>query len=234
MNVISFDIIPSTNEYCARNISSLTHGDVITARRQSAGRGRKSRKWSSEEGGLYFSLVLKEGLSLLKSPGTLTQLMALAVCKAARRAGAEAYIKWPNDVLAQGRKFCGILSEAVFEGQFLKAVIVGVGINLSQKELNSDKPAVTLAELGVKADAEVLLKEIIDNFNFNFDLLKRDGFEALRSSYKEAFLYLGKPVKMHIFEETVQGTAEDIDAEGRLILRQGETLRVINIGDMDF
>lgn len=234
MNVISFDIIPSTNEYCARNISSLTHGDVITARRQSAGRGRKSRKWSSEEGGLYFSLVLKEGLSLLKSPGTLTQLMALAVCKAARRAGAEAYIKWPNDVLAQGRKFCGILSEAVFEGQALEAVIVGVGINLSQKELNSDKPAVTLAELGVKADAEVLLKEIIDNFNFNFELLKRDGFEALRSSYKESFLYLGKPVQMHIFEETVQGTAEDIDAEGRLILRQGETLRVINIGDMDF
>ena len=234
MNVISFDIIPSTNGYCARNISSLAHGDIVTARRQSAGRGRKSRKWSSEEGGLYFSLVLKEGLSLLKSPGTLTQLMALAVCKAARRAGAGAYIKWPNDVLAQGRKFCGILSEAVFDGQNLTAVIVGVGINLSQKELDSDKPAVTLAELGIEADAEDLLKEIVDNFNFNFELLKREGFEALRDCYKEAFLYLGKPVTLRVFDETVEGIAEDIDAEGRLILRQGEKLRVINIGDMDF
>lgn len=234
MNLISFDLIPSTNEYCSRNIGSLAHGDVVTARRQSAGRGRKCRRWSSEEGGLYFSLTLKDGLSFIKTPGALTQIMALAVCKTARENGVAAYIKWPNDVLAQGRKFCGILSEAVFDGPVLKAVIVGAGVNLKQKVLNSDKPAVTLAELGVKAEAEVLLKEIIENFNFNFELLKREGFEALRSAYKEAFLYLGKQVTLRVFEETLQGVAEDIDAEGRLLLRQGADLRAINIGDMDF
>ena len=234
MAIISLDSVSSTNAYCGLNLGGLNHGDIVTARRQSEGRGRKLRKWSSEEGGLYFSLVLKDGLDKIKSPGLLTQLMAMAVCESVRAQGVEAYIKWPNDVLAGGRKFCGILSEAVFDGEVLKAVIIGVGVNISQDKIESEKPSVTLKSLGVEKKAEELLKEIIENFTADFALLKKVGFEPLRARYKEYFLYLGKPVTMRVFDEELKGVAEDIDEAGRLILNEGGKRRLIEIGDMDF
>lgn len=234
MNIISFDEIPSTNLWCRKNMEILRHADVVFARSQSAGRGRKQRVWSSQEGGLYFSLVLKEGLTAVKAPGVLTQLMALAVCKTVNALGGESYIKWPNDVLAKGCKFCGILSEAVFEGRKLEGVIIGVGINLNQKVIESDKPFITLAQLGIKTKPQILLEQVVDNFKINYEILQKSGFNALREEYKKAFLYLGKPVKLHIFEETVSGIAQDIDEEGRLILKTQQGLRTVNIGDMDF
>lgn len=234
MAIISLDSVSSTNTYCGLNLGGLNHGDIVTARRQSEGRGRKLRKWSSEEGGLYFSLVLKGGLDKIKSLGLLTQLMALAVCKSARAHGVEAYIKWPNDVLAKGLKFCGILSEAIFDGEKLKAVIIGTGVNLSQDKINSEKPSITLKSLGVDKSAEELLKEIVANFTADFALLKDSGFEPLRAEYKKNFLYLGKPVTMRVFDEELKGVAEDIDETGRLVLNEGGKRRLIEIGDMDF
>lgn len=234
MAIIFLDSVTSTNTYCGRNIDNLKHADIVRARRQSEGRGRKQRIWSSEEGGLYFSLVLKEGLGGIKTLGLLTQIMALAVCKTARRQGVEAYIKWPNDVLSQGRKFCGILSEAIFDGEKLKAVIIGTGVNVSQDKINSEKPSITLRSLGVKKDAEKLLEDIIANFTADFSLLNRAGFEPLRALYKEYFLYLGKPVTMRVFDGELHGIAEDIDEAGRLVLNEGGKRRLIEIGDMDF
>ncbi len=234
MKIISFSTIPSTNSYCAENIDELHDEDIIIAQTQSAGRGRKERSWSSEEGGLYFSLVLKEGVSLLSAPGVLTQIMALAVCKTVKDLGIKAYIKWPNDVLSGGKKFCGILSEAIFEDSHLKAVIIGVGINLSQSEISSDKPFVTLKELGVNIGPNALLKQIFENFRSNLILLKKEGFKALREEYKKDFAYLGQQVTMRIFEDIVTGTAKDIDEEGRLLLLTDSGLKTISIGDMDF
>lgn len=234
MNIISFEEIPSTNLWCRQNISLLRHGDVVMSRRQSAGRGRKQRVWSSEDGGLYFSLILKEGLSGLKAPGVLTQLMALSVCKAVNALGAKSYIKWPNDVLSQGKKFCGILSEAVFNGIRLEGVIIGAGINLSQKIIKSDKPFITLAELGINVQPQTLLEQVCSNFEEYYSLLQKDGFTALRGEYKKAFGYLGRQVTLHIFEDTFTGTAQDIDCEGRLILNTDKGLKTVNIGDMDF
>lgn len=234
MKIISFSSIPSTNSYCAENIDTLHDEDIIIARIQTSGRGRKERSWSSKEGGLYFSLVLKEGLNLLSAPGVLTQLMALAVCKTVKDLGVKAYIKWPNDVLGGGRKFCGILSEAIFEEAALKAVVIGVGINLSQSDICSDKPFITLKDLGVDIKPEVLLKQVFDNFKANLLLLKKDGFKALREEYKNNFAYLGQQVTMRIFEDIVTGTAKDIDEEGRLLLLTDSGLKTISIGDMDF
>ncbi len=234
MAIIFLDSVTSTNTYCRQNIDNLNHADIVRARRQSEGRGRKQREWSSEEGGLYFSLVLKDGLSGIKTLGLLTQLMALAVCKTARDSGVEAYIKWPNDVLAQGGKFCGILSEAIFDGDRLKAVIIGTGVNISQEKIKSEKPFITLKSLGVEKSAEELLGEIIANFTADFALLRASGFEPLRTRYKKNFLYLGKPVTMRVFDEELHGVAEDIDESGRLVLNEGGKRRLIEIGDMDF
>ena len=234
MNIISFEEIPSTNLWCRKNIEVLRHADVILARKQTAGRGRKQRVWSSQEGGLYFSLILKEGLKAVEAPGVLTQLMALAVCKTVNTFGVKSYIKWPNDVLAQGCKFCGILSEAVFEGRKLEGVIIGVGININQKVIESQKPFITLSELGINTEPQELLKQIFDNFEVNYSVLQKSGFTALREEYKKAFFYLGKQVTLHIFDDTVCGVAEDIDEQGRLILQTQSGLKTVSIGDMDF
>jgi BirA family biotin operon repressor/biotin-[acetyl-CoA-carboxylase] ligase len=234
MGVISFDTLQSTNTYAKENIASLKHNDIVTARRQTDGRGRKQRSWHSPQGGLYFSLILKPDLTEPDLASTFTQLMALGVLAAVKKAGASVYIKWPNDILSGGKKLCGILSEAVFENNSLKGIIIGVGINVSQTEIKSDKPAVTLSELGVETDSKTLLREVSGNFKTYYSRLLEGGYKLIRPEYKENFPYLGKEITIKTGQREIKGIAHDIDERGRLIIKTENGLITISAGDMDF
>lgn len=225
-----FDILPSTNEYAKQNILKLGHRDIIAARAQSAGRGRKERKWISDTGGLYFSLILKPPYINTNFSGSLTQAMALAVCKTVSDKGIKAYLKWPNDVLFEGKKFCGILSEAIFEGNILVAVIIGVGINIKQTKIESDKPAVTLKQLGLDINEEEFLRQALNNFYFYFDKLSKNGFKSIKKDFKDNFPYIGQQTVIRTGQEEIKGIVEDVDDDGKLVI----SARTISIGDMDF
>src|SRR5919206_4669266 len=132
--ILRFESLPSTNTEAARQASlGAAEGLCVVAREQTAGRGRRERAWvSPKDSGLYFSVVLRPRASAREWP-LITLAAAVAVRDALEEACAlRADIKWPNDLLASGRKLCGILAETV-EGSAGSAVVLGVGINLTNR-----------------------------------------------------------------------------------------------------
>ena len=138
--VLRFDRLPSTNDL-AREMAALgaEEGVAVTAREQTAGRGRMGRNWSSPAGeGLYLSLILRPQIKPDAAP-MITLGAAVAVAETLKLDfQIEADIKWPNDVLASGRKICGILVETAIEKEQLLYAVMGIGINLTQREFPED------------------------------------------------------------------------------------------------
>jgi BirA family biotin operon repressor/biotin-[acetyl-CoA-carboxylase] ligase len=134
--VLRFDQLASTNDLAREMAASGTEeGVVVTAREQTAGRGRMGRNWSSPAGeGLYLSLILRPQIKPEAAP-VITLAAAVAVAETLKLdLQVEADIKWPNDVLASGRKICGILVETATEKDQLLYAVMGIGINLAQRE----------------------------------------------------------------------------------------------------
>ena len=223
MKIYGFSTLPSTNTYCVENFDNYENQDIIMAEAQTAGKGRKGRKWSSETGGLYFTIILKPSKIKVEQASSLTQIMAISVCKAVRNLGVKAYLKWPNDVLFKGKKFCGILSEAVTKNNILKGLVIGVGINIEQKNIVSDKPFITLAEIGVKVSKSVLTESIISNF----ETIKKQNFV-------QEFKKLCPAINKEIIVDGKKGIFEDIDDCGRMILKTGSGREIIIAGDVQF
>ena len=151
---------------------------------QTAGRGRTRRRWDSPSGGnVYMSGVVKAfpAVRLAALPGVLTLTMALAACDAIEREGVAPTLKWPNDVLVDGRKVAGILAQATYEGPRATAAIVGVGINVNMTaaELAAiDRPATSLAVCaGRSLDAAAIAQDVAARF---LDRLATAHLDALR------------------------------------------------------
>lgn len=231
MQILRFDELDSTNAYAKRNCSLLTDKTVVIAQTQTAGRGRMDRKWLSQPGGLYFSVLLKPRKTDFLA--NLTQLMALCVCRAARALGANAWLKWPNDVLADGKKLCGILSEAVTSGRGVEGIVVGAGVNVNQTDLSrAGQPAVSLKDLGINADEERVLQAVTDLFFDDYDNVLEHGFEVIRAAYLEHFPYVGQEVQIQHCAAPVRGRVQTVSPEGRLMLKTPQGLMEISIGDM--
>lgn len=225
-----FDELDSTNTYVKNNYERLANHSVVTASVQTAGRGRMDRKFISDEGGLYFSLLLKD--AHLQFLPNLTQLMALSVCKTLQDLGANAFIKWPNDVYADGKKICGMLSEAVANSQGPQALIIGVGVNVWQKSLNVGQPAVSLKMLGINTTPQAVLEGILTHFFKQYKDVLENGFEVIRAAYLQRFPYLGKAVQIKNGVVDAQGIVQTISPEGKLVLQTPQGLTEISIGDM--
>ena len=223
MKIFGFDTLPSTNTYAVENFDSFENRDIIMADKQTAGKGRKGRKWSSETGGLYFTIILKPYEIKPEQASSLTQVMAVAVCKTVRNLGANAYLKWPNDVLYKGEKFCGILSEAVIDGADFKGLVIGVGVNIKQKNIVSEKPFTSLADIGIKISKSVLLEDIFSNFE-----------TAQKQNFIDEFKKLCPTINKKIIVDGKKGIFEDIDNAGRMILKTEKGREVIMAGDVQF
>lgn len=234
MHVIFFDNLPSTNAYAKENIKNLKHKDIILADTQSEGKGRMQRVWLSPQGGLYFTIVLKPQNSDVQNLQSLTQAMALAVCKSIKSQGLQSYIKWPNDVLCEGKKICGILSLALYDNQSLSGVLVGTGINIAKQNLDCGKPAASLQDFGINIKKEDFLAIVIDNFNAIYEQTLKEGFVAIKQEFKQNFPYLGKDTQIKMQGKTLTGTVLDLDDHGRLLLKTQSGTEAVAIGDMDF
>ena len=223
MKIFGFETLPSTNTYCVENFDNYENQDIIMAEVQTAGKGRKGRKWSSETGGLYFTIILKPSEIIAEQASSLTQIMAISVCKAVRNLGVKAYLKWPNDVLFKGKKFCGILSEAVIKDNVLKGLVIGVGINIEQKKIVSEKPFTTLAEMGLKVSKSGLIESIISNFEI-----------VQKQNFVQEFKKLCPAVNKEIIVDGKKGIFEDIDNAGRMVLKTDSGREIIMAGDVQF
>src|SRR5215210_4476344 len=173
--VLRFDSLPSTNTEAARQAAlGVPEGLCVVAREQTAGRGRRERSWvSPKDAGLYLSVVLRPTLEARLWP-LIMLTAALAVRDALLEAcGLEADIKWPNDLLAGGRKLCGILAETA-EGTRARAVVLGIGVNLKRNsfphELSNTATSVE-EQTGRAPDAERLLEALTRSLAARYEAL---------------------------------------------------------------
>ena len=236
--ILRFESLPSTNVEAARRaVGGAAEGLCVVAREQTAGRGRLQRQWSSpKDSGLYFSIVLRPQ-SEQNAWSLLTLMAAVAVNDALQEAcSLETDIKWPNDILVNDRKLCGILAETV-ETSLGRAVVVGIGINLTKHSFPEDLELVATSVetvTGRSHDLDALLRALVVNLEKHYALLNEaDGQETIirewcaRSSYAE-----GKLIRVVESNESLVGTTRGLERDGALRVETPTGVRIIHAGDV--
>jgi BirA family biotin operon repressor/biotin-[acetyl-CoA-carboxylase] ligase len=221
----AFEELPSTNDR-ARELAEegAEHGEVVIAEAQTAGRGRRGRTWISvPRRNVYLSVILRPELPPARAP-ELTLVGAIAVCDALRDAGVDAGIKWPNDVLAGGRKIAGILTELAAEPDRVQWVVVGIGVNVNARaedfpeELRGEATSVLL-ERGEPAPRALFAAALLSRLEALVDQHAEEGFAPIRAAWKERSVTLGREVLVRADGRDVTGVAEDVDEAGALLVR---------------
>lgn len=239
--VIGFPTVGSTNDEAKRLArQGAPEGTVVWALRQESGRGRRGRAWTSPEGNLYTSTILRPN----RPPAEAAQLSfvaALAIADTAARllpADAEIRCKWPNDVLVRGRKLSGILleSEPSTEGG-VEWLALGVGLNVRHHPEFVDYAATSLGAEGAgDLELPLVLEVYIDRLAHWYRAWAADGFAPIRRAWLERATGLGGPVTVRLSNETLVGIFADLDMDGVLLLdrEDGSGRRRIAAGDVFF
>jgi len=203
---------------------------IVIAESQTHGRGRLGRDWLSPMGGIYITLILRPKISPIYAP-RINLMASVAVAKAIRKFfGLKAELKWPNDVLIEGKKVCGILAEMEAETDVVNFVNVGIGINVNNPIFPYAKMATSLKEeLGKEVSRKEFLNSVLKEINEQQVLLTKGD---LLEEWKSLSATLNKDVRIVAPGEEIIGRAIDIDASGALILRsQDGSLRSAIAGD---
>ncbi|HEX3036075.1 MAG TPA: biotin--[acetyl-CoA-carboxylase] ligase [Thermodesulfobacteriota bacterium] len=236
--IYSFEEVGSTNEVAfelARNGAS--EGTIVITDSQTKGKGRLSRKWISPPGmNLYISAVFRPPLVSKDAP-FLTLVASIAVAEAVKNRGADAIIKWPNDVLVNGKKVAGVLTQMQHKGDRVDFVIVGVGININMTREMLEQ------EMGEVAQIATSLREVlgheVDRVSFSADLINeldmwytkflKDGKPSIIKEWTERWGAINRRVQVKYNGKQVEGIAIGIDGNGYLLVKKddGTTERII-------
>ncbi|MDD4956742.1 MAG: biotin--[acetyl-CoA-carboxylase] ligase [Candidatus Omnitrophica bacterium] len=234
-----YDAVGSTNDKAYEIAEGgAPEGVVVIAEQQTSGKGRVGRKWASPPGGgIYASIILRPGMALNALSGA-TLVAAAAVCRAIRSvSGADAGVKWPNDIFVRGRKVCGILSEMKAEQDMVDFLIVGIGVNVNTPlQLLPEGSTSLKEEAGDKdVDRNVLLAKVLEDFESRYSVFRDKGFASLVDECREMSIVLGKEINvMPGRGAPLSGTAVDIDEHGALVIRDASgALRKIYSGDIE-
>lgn len=220
----ALDTIDSTQAQLARLAAEgAAEGTVVTARHQTAGRGRRGRHWWDEPGqSLLLSVLLRPSIPTAHAP-QLSLVAGLAVADAlAAAAGLTAQIRWPNDVMVGGKKICGVLPEAVSRADGrVGHVLLGIGINVDQTEFPQDlrDTATSLRlETGMAHDHRQLLSAVLEALDRRYGEWLAAGFAGLREEWRRRASTLGQRVRTGDGRE---GVAVDVDETGALLVDAG-------------
>ena len=244
--LVALESIDSTNAE-ARRLAEAGAPDstVVWAKCQTAGRGRRGREWVSGAGNLYFSILLRPpypARNVMQLGFVAANAIADAVQVAAPR-GTFVHVKWPNDVLVEGKKIAGILMEAepdMDKPGHLKWLVLGVGVNVASHPADTDSeyPATSLAAQGVTGaglDVEALLDTLAKRFLAGLVTWRNLGFGPIRRHWLVRARGLGGPVTVRLPNETLRGIFAALDEDGALILHlDGKPNRRITAGDVFF
>lgn len=199
-------------------------GTVVIAEEQTGGRGRQGRKWySPPHKGIWMSLLLRPERPLSFAP-QLTLLTAVAVCRAIRSvSGVNAGIKWPNDLLVDGKKICGILIESAGEDEMIKYCIAGIGIdvNLTLEDIPEElHPVVTSLQIeaGSGQNRSELIGAVLNELEQLYGLYEEEGFTPIRHLWEALSVTLGRRISVKTPRGEVWGKAEMLDESGALVL----------------
>ena len=228
--------LDSTNEEVRRLAEAGEKGPLwISATRQSAGRGRRGRAWNTGEGNLAATLLLRPEASQAIT-GQLSFAAALAAAEMVQHFAPDAAVtvKWPNDVLAEGRKIAGILLEGALDAQG-GWLAIGIGVNLAHHPEGLAFPASSLPQLGIAPPScDAALTVLAVRFAHWYDAWMRYGFETLRKAWLGRASGLGAPITARLPNGTRQGVFEGVDASGALLLNEQGHVRAIAAGEVFF
>ena len=232
-------VIDSTNVKAKRLADEgAPHGTLVVAGHQSAGKGRRGRVWESPEGtGIYMTLILRPGIKPEQAP-MLTVLMAQSVADAIQTVtGITPGIKWPNDIVMDGRKVCGILTEMGTNGVKINYVLIGVGINVNLKEFPEemqDKATSLLLEGGHEYDRNQIIALVMKYFEINYEkFIQTCDFTHLLDDYHRILANLDQPVRVIDGDRSFEGICRGIDEKGELLVeKQDKEVVKVSAGEV--
>lgn len=227
-NVVYYDEIDSTNNRAKEaGDNKAPHGTLFVADMQVAGKGRRGRVWQSPAGSsIYMTILLYPEIPPLKAP-QLTLVMAIAVAEGIKEVtGLDTKIKWPNDIVVNGRKICGILTEMSTEIDYINHVVIGAGINVNQDDFPEDirKTASSLKmELGKQVKRSELIAAIMKSFEKDYEIfVKTEDLSGLQELYNSMLVNLDRDVKVLEPGNEYEAHALGINKTGELIVRTPE------------
>ena len=238
IHYIRLETVDSTNTWAKAYASQLTEPfTCITAHEQTAGHGRFNRPWASPPGqNIYATLVFQ-----VPNPCTylcnIGQVMALSCAQLLREKGLAAELKWPNDILINGKKISGVLTETV-PLENTTAVILGVGLNVNMESAllqALDQPATSLLQLtGKMWSLPELLQELLEKFLTHLELLQTSGFAAFKKPFELLLVHLGKEITCQGGLHSYKGLCQGITDQGhlQLLLPSGE-IKMIPSGELN-
>lgn len=255
-DVLFFDTIDSTNSECARRAEAGEDGGLlVVSEDQTLGRGRRGRTWESPHGvNVYFSLMIRPKVSPKCAP-MMTLLMALAVCRGMEkihdgqprkapnrkrttgRTPNSPLIKWPNDIVISGKKCCGMLTEMSCEEDYIRHVVIGVGINVRHQDFAPEirDTAISLDDAwDMKVKRSILIAEIMNEFGPLLEEFEKEcdlGF--IRGMYLDRLVNAGKKVKVLSPSGDYEALARGINENGELLVEtEGGKIHAINSGEV--
>src|SRR5262245_4566043 len=232
---VNYETLGSTNAEALARARAGERGPLwISARSQSAGRGRRGSHWVSPEGNLYATLLLSEPSPPTRAP-QLSFVAALAVHDAiaacAPQVGPDLKVKWPNDLLVEKAKIAGILVEGESNPAF--AVAIGIGVNCAAHPDDTDYPAADLAGLGALIVPDALIQELAVAMHKRLAQWKAgEGFAATRADWLERAAGLGATLRVRLSERELSGRFEGLDESGRLMLEQDGAVTAVTAGEV--
>lgn len=222
MKIIRFNELDSTNKYIKRNISELGHMDVVVCDKQTSGIGRVSHIWESEENkNLTFSILIKEEVR-----SNITLFIGYLVHKLLRKYNINSLIKWPNDIMVNDLKICGILIEAIWSNDV--NYIIGIGLNVNQEEFNNLNATSIKNEINREINLHVLLDEFLSLFKAEFRSFNEGSIKV--TEYINEYSYLnGQNVSFNYNNQNLTGIVKKVNEDGtiKILLTGGEEVNLL-------
>lgn len=236
--IFYYDVTDSTNIQAKRLAEEgMPHGTLVVAGRQEAGRGRRGRSWESPaDGGIFMTLLLRPKFAPQKA-SMLTIVAAMAVASAIRKTlELPAEIKWPNDIVLNKKKICGILTELSTEIDAINHVVVGIGINVANQKFDKDAaPAATsiVLESGKQVHRACLIAAVMEQFEAYYDkFCKRGDLSDIQGEYNQYLANMDRQSKILDPQEPFSGVARGINEKGELLVETEEGMRAVSSGEV--
>ena len=240
--VYYFEEIDSTQNFAKQIASNKKEdGTIIIAEKQTSGRGRLERKWTSPKGGIWFSLIIHPKFDI--SSSTLVPIAgAIALAKSIKSIlDVDVSVKWPNDITLDGKKVAGMLVDAAFQANNIDYLILGVGINFDinskelERRLSKSPNFYGVNSLRKKNDVtppKLLLNEFLVQFEKTLIQLNKGEKSKIVKEWMKKTDSLGKKVIINTSEGKISGISQGIDNEGALKIKTGKGMKRIFVGDV--
>ena len=241
--VYYFEELDSTQNF-AQQIAAdkKENGTIVIAEKQTSGRGRLDRKWTSPKGGIWFSLIIHPKFDV--SSSTLIPILsAVALSKSIKKIlGVETEVKWPNDIILNGKKVAGILVDASIQANNIDYLILGIGINfdIDTKKLEkrlSKTPNFygvnSLRENNNKTPPKILLKEFLFQFEKNLSSLDKGEKAKIVKEWTKKAAGIGRKITINTSSGKISGISQGIDTDGALKIKTKKKIERVLVGDVD-